>query len=161
MAKVTLICGSLCTGKSTLAKRICAETGAIRLSCDDLMLALFPDDGLGAEYETYAARAKEYLLRRAEELVAGGVDVVLDWGFWTRAERKATAERFAARNISVHWLQTDITEATWLQYIESRNHSVKNGSTADYMIDEALMYKAKMLFEPMTEQEKNLYAKLC
>ena len=62
MAKVTLICGILCTGKTTLAGRICDKTGAVLLSCDALMLALFPEDNLGAEYETYAARAKEYLL---------------------------------------------------------------------------------------------------
>lgn len=47
MAKVTQICGMLCSGKSTLARKVCAQSGAVLLSCDELMLSLFPEDGLG------------------------------------------------------------------------------------------------------------------
>ena len=158
MAKVTLICGTLCSGKTTLAKRICEETGAVRLSCDDLMLALFPDDALGAEYETYAARAKQYLLTRAEELCAAGVDVVLDWGFWTRAEREATSRRFAARKITVQWLRTNLNEDTWQQYIAARNLQVKSGLVKDYFVDDGLKSKALTHFETLTDDELKLYA---
>lgn len=158
MAKVTLICGMLCTGKTTLAGHICAQTGAVLLSCDALMLALFPEDNLGAEYETYAARAKEYLLTRAEELLARDVDVVLDWGFWTRAERASTAARFSVAGIQTEWLFTDVSVQTWQQYIETRNQSIKNGCTSDYLIDEGLLCKAKARFEPLSDYEMKLYA---
>ena len=158
MAKVTLICGMLCSGKTTLAKRICEETGAVRLSCDDLMLALFPDDALGAAYETYAARAKQYLQTRTEELCAAGVDVVLDWGFWTRSEREATARYFTTKKVAVRWLQTPLDEDTWQQYIAVRNRQVKSGFVKDYFVDEGLKSKALAHFEPLTDDELKLYA---
>ena len=44
MAKVILTCGKLGCGKTTYAKRLCAERGAVLLSADELMLALFGQD---------------------------------------------------------------------------------------------------------------------
>ena len=159
MAKVTLICGMLCSGKSMLARKVCAQSGAVLLSCDELMLSLFPEDALGEMYETYAARAKEYLLLQTEKLVRADVDVVLDWGFWTRSEREYMARRFASAGIAVEWMQTLVDQNTWETYIESRNESVKNGSMKEYLIDEALRSKALARFEPLTEDELKLYAR--
>ena len=44
MAKLVLICGKLCCGKTTYAKRLAKEIQAVRLSCDDIMLSLFGKD---------------------------------------------------------------------------------------------------------------------
>ena len=71
MAKLILICGKLCSGKTTYAKTLPAVT----LSVDELMLSLL-DPFLGEMHEVYTARAKDYLLRKAEELLENGVDVV-------------------------------------------------------------------------------------
>ena len=43
MAEVILICGKICSGKSTWAKALCRESGALCLSVDELMLALLPE----------------------------------------------------------------------------------------------------------------------
>ena len=102
--------------------------------------------------------AKEYLLLQAEKLVRANVDVVLDWGFWTRSERLGIAQRFASAGICVEWMQTNIDQSTWEAYIESRNQSVKNGTAKDYLIDNGLRSKALERFEPLTEDELKLYA---
>lgn len=36
-----LLCGRICAGKTTYAKRLGKTRGAVCLSCDELMLALF------------------------------------------------------------------------------------------------------------------------
>ena len=156
---VTLICGTLCSGKTTLARSICRQTGAVLLSCDELMLAMFPDDGLGNEYETYATRAKAYLLQQTEALAAAGVDVVLDWGFWKRAEREQTAKRLAAKGIRVEWKETCVDEETRKAYVQARNRCVENGLIKAYFVDKALFDKALRLYEPMQEDEWKIYAR--
>ncbi len=60
MAKVFLICGKICCGKSVYAKRLCIENKAIVLSVDDIMLSLF---GLyaGEKHDEYTERLQNYL----------------------------------------------------------------------------------------------------
>ena len=77
MAEVILICGKICSGKSTWAKALCRESGALCLSVDELMLALLPER-LGDLHDEVAARAQGYLLRQAACIARAGVPVVLD-----------------------------------------------------------------------------------
>ena len=62
MGKVILICGRLCCGKSTLARKLADERGAVILSCDEVSLSLFPE-GLGENHDAMTDRIKCYLLR--------------------------------------------------------------------------------------------------
>ena len=41
MAKVILICGKICSGKSTYAQQLRRENRAVVLSIDEVMLAFF------------------------------------------------------------------------------------------------------------------------
>ena len=69
MAAVILICGKICSGKSTWAKALCRESGALCLSVDELMLALLPER-LGDLHDEVAARAQGYLLRQAARIAS-------------------------------------------------------------------------------------------
>ena len=86
MAEIIALCGKICCGKTTCARRLCREKRAALLSMDEVMLALFPPY-LGDRHEEIAARVRAMLLAKAAELVGVGVNVVLDWGFWSRAGR--------------------------------------------------------------------------
>ena len=86
MSKVYLICGKICSGKSTYAQALLRESGAVILSVDELMLALFGQHA-GEKHDDYAARIKAWYRQKSLELLASGLDVILDWGFWTRKER--------------------------------------------------------------------------
>ena len=44
MAKVFLICGKICSGKSTYARKLMENRQAVLLSADEIMLALFVKD---------------------------------------------------------------------------------------------------------------------
>ena len=41
MPKVILICGKICCGKTTYAKKLVKEQNTVLLSCDEITLALF------------------------------------------------------------------------------------------------------------------------
>lgn len=82
-ATLHLICGLPGSGKSTLARRLADETGAMRLSSDVWLKALVADG-----YDIVArARVEALQWGLALDLLARGVSVILEAGFWTRAER--------------------------------------------------------------------------
>ncbi len=147
METVHLLCGRLCSGKSHYAAHLREENGAVVLSVDELMLALFGPDA-GELHDEYARRAKEYLFRQAVELSCADVPVVLDWGFWTRESRRAVREAFAARSVPtrLYWLDVDGEE--WKARIQRRNEAVLRGETRAYLVDEGLLKKFSSLFEP-------------
>ena len=150
MSRVILLCGKLCSGKTTLAARLKKEENAVILSMDALMLHLFPEP-LGSEYGRYAERGKRYLLSLAAELALGGTNVILDWGFWYRRERTETRAFFKEKGIEcpLYWL--DPPEEEWRLHITERNHRLEDRSEDDagaYFIDEGLLKKCLSNFEP-------------
>ena len=56
MPEVILLCGKICSGKTTYAQRLRTEKNAVILSCDELMLTLFPQ-GAGEHHDLLAQRA--------------------------------------------------------------------------------------------------------
>ena len=149
MAKVIMTCGTICCGKSTYAGKMQAERNAIVLSIDDITLTLFPD-GLGDMHDIYARRAEQYLLELSLQVLQAGVDVILDWGLWTRAVRNRIRAFYASHGdikTELHYLRINPEE--WKRRIEKRNAS---GETA-YYVDEGLLNKARSLFEEPSEDE--------
>lgn len=157
MAKIHLIYGKLCSGKTTLARELAQQEKGILLSCDELMLTLFPEDGLGAEYDAISSRAKEYLWKKVFELNDIGVNVILDWGCWSRASRDEAVSRCRMRNVSVVRHLIDISDAEWRRRIEQRNQAIQQGKTQDYPVDEGLYRKFLSRYEPPSADEVDVY----
>ena len=151
-APVTLICGPVCSGKTTLAEASARETGAMNLPADDLMLALFGGDA-GADHDKYAARARRYLLDLAVRLSRAGTEVTLDWGFWTREMREEALTPLRAAGVPVRLWRIDLSPETWKRLIEGRNRDVEAGSTRAYIVDEGLAQKCLALYDPPPDRE--------
>jgi predicted kinase len=85
MATIILLCGLPGSGKTTLATQLARDRPALRLGEDDWMVQLFASaDGHGdAEREAI----KQVQWEIATQVARFGVDVVLDWGYWSRQER--------------------------------------------------------------------------
>ncbi len=154
MPKVIMTCGLICCGKSTYAKKLRAEQNAIILSIDDITLTLFPD-GAGELHDTYALRAEQYLLNLSLQVLHAGVDVILDWGLWTRAMRNRIRRFYASHEgikTELHYLR--ISPEEWKRRIEKRNAS----DEAAYYVDEGLLNKSKALFEEPSAEEVDVLA---
>lgn len=72
-------------GKTTVARRLAGEHGALRLTPDEWMIPLFG----ASEADGKRDVLEGLLLRLALEALALGTDVVLDFGCWSRDERSA------------------------------------------------------------------------
>ncbi len=152
MAQVILICGKICSGKTTYAKKICREQGAVLLSVDEIMLAMFGQH-CGDMHDTYAERTRNYLLEKAVELYQCGFDAVLDWGFWTKEGRDSAAAFFRERGIPCQFHLIDISEDAWHARLEKRNRDVLDGAVSAYYVDENLTAKFESRFQ-MPEKDE-------
>lgn len=158
MAKIVLICGKICSGKSYYASRLKDELNAVVLSCDELMRDILPYD-LGEQHDETAAKVRCYLHKKASELVKAGVNVILEFGFWGSEDRKSVSEYYSRRGIAYEWHYVDISDRDWLQNIEDRNRAVTQGLSKDYYLDEGLMHKLLSLFEKPGEDEITVWYK--
>jgi len=152
MAKVILVCGRICCGKTTYAHRLAKERRAAVLSVDEVMLAIFGQH-CGDMHDTYAARTKQYLLARTAELTALDIDVILDWGPWTKSGRAELREHFAARGIAFELHAIEINDEIWRARLAQRNAAVKSSETAAYYVDENLAAKFTSRYETPSADE--------
>ena len=155
MAKAILLCGKICSGKTTYAKELIRERCAVNLSVDEIMLSLI---GMyaGEMHDEYARRTREYLLEKSLDLLSSGIDVILDWGFWTRDGRKEAKEFYTSRGISCEMIHIKPDDEVWQQRIAKRNSEIENGRTDAYYIDENLAAKFASRFEEPSSDEVDM-----
>lgn len=158
MAKVVMICGKICCGKSTYAHQLRIQHKAVILSADEIMLALLPPY-LGDEHEKYVQKAENYLLAKAVELVETGIDVILDWGFWSKADREKTKAFFAGKNIDCRLHYLAVSDSEWQARLAKRNSAVAAGDPGAYFVDENLAKKCLARFETPQPEEVDLWIK--
>lgn len=87
MATAHLIFGFLGSGKTTLAKRLELQNSAVRFTPDEWMARLFGEDPPAATFQDRAAAILDIMQPVWLRCLSLGLDVVLDYGFWSRAER--------------------------------------------------------------------------
>lgn len=160
MAKVILICGKICSGKTWYARQLRQQENAVILSTDEVTYDL-TDNAQGEGYSAFAKRVNGYLRKKTVELVGVGCNVILDWGFWTRAERQEITEYFWSRGVPVQWHYMDISDERWQRNIEIRNRKIQEGCGGwDFYVDEGLYSKVLSLFEVPGADEIDVWQSL-
>lgn len=146
MAKVMLICGKIASGKSFYCRRLMKRAPALLLSVDEVTQRVFDKD-LGRDHDRISGKIRGYLLDKAVEAVRLGVNVVLDWGFWRKADREECAVFFQERGVATEWHYIEVGEDVWRMNIARRNAAVLAGEDESYYVDEELLEKLRKAFE--------------
>lgn len=152
MPKVLVMCGKICSGKSTYAEKLKLENKAVILSVDELTLALFENQA-GEKLDFYIEKLKEYFLKKSLDIVEAGADVILDWGFWTKKERDYAREFYDSRNISYQFYYMNVGIDEWKKRILKRNQEIKTEQLEAYPIDKGLLSKVEKMFEEPDREE--------
>lgn len=158
MIKVILMCGRICSGKSTYADRIRREKRAVLLSADEIMLAMF-GQYVGEKHDNYVASIQKYLFEKSTELVEVGINVIMDLGLWTKSERQEARDFYNSRKIAneIHYM--DISDEEWKKRIEKRNRDIAENKVSAYYVDEGLAEKVSEIFEKPGKSEVDVWVK--
>jgi len=156
-ATLHLMVGLPGSGKTTMARQLETEHPALRLTVDEWHIRLFgsdiSDDSDEAAWAAHNARhaAVEALLwDTAARVLALGIDVILDFGFWTRRERDAFRAKARALGAGFRIHFADLPAEPLLERIRGRNARLPAGA---FHIPEAKLREWMLLFEPPLPDE--------
>jgi predicted kinase len=141
-----VVCGLPGSGKTTLAGRLAAARGAVRLCPDEWM------EQLGLSLWDLEARARVERLQGvlAHDLLTAGCSVVLEWGTWFRSERDALRAEARSRGASVELYHLDAPDEDLWRRIRSRGRE-----RPPITLQQVRSWRE--LFEPPTQEELALF----
>jgi predicted kinase len=141
-----LICGLPASGKTTRAKELEREHSALRLTPDEWIVAL----GVDAHDDTKRAAVEAQQWQVAARALELGINVVLDFGVWSRAERdnfRARAKALGAVTV-LHYL--DVPRDELRRRLGKRNAALPAGTSH---IDDTQLDSYIAWLEPPTAEE--------
>jgi predicted kinase len=148
--RLILICGLPGAGKTTFAKHLERELGAVRVCPDEWKYAL----GVDFYDEGFRVRLEKRLSALSQELLGLGQTVILEFGFWARIERdeKREAARAMGAAVELHFLDLPLDEL-WRR-VERRNSAGEPGTVP---ISRANLEHWATLFQAPDAAELRLY----
>ena len=157
MAKVYLICGKICSGKSYYSKKLKEKINSVILSPDEATYDLIRNEQ-GEFYNVFCDRLLNYLNKKAVEIVNAGANVIYERGLWNKAERDNVKQFFEENNIETELHYIYVSDDVWKKRIKERNKRVKEGKGgSDFYLDEGLMKKLVSKFEEPIRDEVDVW----
>jgi predicted kinase len=149
-ATVHLLAGLNGSGKSTHARQLEKDCPAVRFSLDEWMLRLYQLRYDEPSYPALAERCMSLIWDTAQQILAAGTDVVLDWNQWSRARRRTWRERVeaAGHQLVLHHLAVPLDTA-----IARAEQRAELDTPNSHDLDAAAVRHLAALFEPPTSDE--------
>ena len=152
MAKVYILVGKIASGKTTWAMERKKKGPLVLLSCDDLMLTVFAGC-LGDKHGETERRCLNFLFGQAAQLVAMGIDVALDSGFWTKKSRAMARVYFDDKQIETQTYYFKISDEVRIERLQERNARLAQSPKREFIVDAALLAKLDRKFEEPLSNE--------
>lgn len=145
-----LMCGLPGSGKTTLAKQLERERRALRLTPDEWIVRLFGSSLTPPTLDWCRDPVEAVQWSVAERALGLGVNVILDFGFWSRKEREDFRGRAAALGAAseVHFL--DVPRTVLWGRLAARNAALP---PYEFIVTEAQLNLWWSVFEPPTADE--------
>src|SRR5580704_5054303 len=118
-----LICGLPGSGKTTLAKRIAASTGSVRLSPDEWIKDIW-DDKSESEGNKYRDKIEQLQWNIAKQILRNSIGVIIEWGTWGRNERAKLRDDARALGAKVKFYYLNVSREILKKRILSRNQEI-------------------------------------
>lgn len=150
MAAVYFLCGMPASGKTTFAKKIALEKGAVRFTLDERMIAQYDYSIFDEQYGHLAGREKHKIWEEAKVILGNGRDVVLDWSLWSRESRTEWPLRVLAEGYDYKLIYLHVPLEILRQRLIRRN---QDAGTLTYFIPLEELERFSRIFEPPTSDE--------
>ena len=146
-----VIVGFIGSGKTTFAKKLQKETGALRFTKDEWVIAIIGHDPTIEGFATYDDRITKLTREVALSCLEAGNDVIIDEGFWVRSQRDEIREKINKAGGKVQFYYVKNIHETMKQRVSKRN---KKPSADAFVISEKMYDGYKKYFEEPTLEEK-------
>jgi predicted kinase len=145
--RLVLLCGLPASGKTTLARELADAYGAVRLNPDEWKLAL----GIDPFDEEFRVKLEAEFSGLTQRLIALGMSVILEWGFWARSERDEKRELGRSLGAAVELRFLDVP------YDELVRRVVDRHAKGGLAITKGHMERYRGIFQPPTDDELALF----
>jgi len=154
MATAHLLHGYLGVGKTTLARRLEHELPAVRFTHDEWMTLLYGDDPHveRGEFNDMCRRVHALMEPVWSRCLQLGLDVVLDFGLWSRQERDVLRARIAALGALARLYRVTCSDSMAWPRIEKRNTEL----SGDFLIVRNTYDVLRNGFEPLEDNEERI-----
>jgi predicted kinase len=154
MPTLYLLVGLPCSGKTTLAKKLESDFPALRLTPDEWMRPLYGADldteNASQEFDAKHDSVELVMWQVAERALNLSVDVILDFGCWTKSEREAFRKKAAAVGADTKIVFLDVPLDELKRRAAARNENLAPGQ---YRITGEELDKWHGLFEKPDKEE--------
>ena len=151
MATLHMMVGLPGSGKTTEAKRLEQKYNALRLTPDEWQYFLYGHDISNPEHDERHTKVEELMWEITVKVLQLGVDVVLDFGFWTKSERDEFRRKAHAigADSKIHYM--DVPDDVIWERLSVRNKSA--GENAVFYVGKKEFDEWSELFEAPTKEE--------
>ena len=154
MSTVHLLAGLPCSGKTTYAKSLAAETKAVHFCLDYWLISLFGRYSIDAigheEHVRRVVACRNLIWESAAEILKRSGDIILDDGFFLRANRMSCIERAKAAGAEAHIHFLDVPTEIIAARLAARNADLPD---FNFLIEPSLVDQFKKLFEVPIQEE--------
>jgi predicted kinase len=155
MATLHMIHGFVGAGKTTFAKRLESELPAVRFTHDEWMSRLYGDNPPLEYFAEYYNRVHNLIWVYASRLLELKQDVILDFGFWSRASRDEARAKAAVLGALHKLYFLDASEEVLKERVRKRNEHLQGS----LYIDDHAFELFKVRFEILEKDEEHVVIK--
>jgi predicted kinase len=146
-----IIIGFIGSGKTTFARKLEKETGAVRFTKDEWMVRVFGNTPPKDKFEEYDNKMASLATDMALACLKTGIDVIIDEGFWLKEHRDAIREK--VKNVGaipkLYYIEAP------LEIMKARTlKRSKNPPSDSFTIDEESFNHYWKLFRPPGKDEE-------
>ena len=150
MTNLHLIYGFAGAGKTTFARKLEADISAIRFTHDEWMVKLYGYNPEEQKFSDYYNRISDLIWNLTMQLISLDRDVILDFGFWSRASRDEARCKAKIVNAEVKLYFVTCSEEVMRKRVAKRSNNLPTDSL---WIDENAFELFKQRYEALGEDE--------
>jgi predicted kinase len=149
--KLIFFCGKMGSGKSTKSKEIAKDMGAILLSEDEWLSAIYPNEIEDFNsYIKYSMRIKPLVKSHVQNILNIGINVVMDFPANTKKQRQWFIDIFSEHNIPHKLFYIEADDQLCLKQIEQRRLTNPERHNFD---TEEVFHHVNSFFQPPSVDE--------
>lgn len=147
-----VICGFIGSGKTTFARKLEKETGAIRITKDEWIIEIYGNKITSDKnFAVYDRKITKLATNIAFKILKSGKDVIIDEGFWVKSQRDDTKKKIlnAGAKPILYYVECPVEKMRERVVSRSKNPPIDSFEISGEMFDKYLKY-----WESPSEDEK-------